>query len=185
MQMVNYGLGGANRFGELGTGEGYTSSPVQVGSLTDWDHVSSGSNHTHAIKTDGTLWAWGRNSFYGILGDGTTVDKSSPVQIGSLTDWALLSKNWGSLHSAAIKTDGTLWTWGYNVQGQLGDGTTVNKSSPVQIGSLTDWANVSVGAYTCWAIKTDGTLWAWGNGGNGILGDGTTVNKSSPVQMDH
>jgi hypothetical protein len=107
-----------------------------------------------ATKADGTLWTWGRN-FNGELGDGTIVDKSSPVQIGALTDWDAGSI---SSHAAVVKTDGTLWAWGLNSAGQLGDGTTVDKSSPVQVGALTDWQKVALLVNATAAIKTDGTL---------------------------
>jgi alpha-tubulin suppressor-like RCC1 family protein len=130
----------------------------------------------------GELYAWGDNSPFGELGDGTVVDKSSPVQIGALTSWYQVSA--GGTHTASIKTDGTMWAWGSNSSGQLGSGTTVNKSSPVQIGALTNWAQVSAGGANHTAsIKTDGTLWVWGQGAYGKLGDGTVVYKSSPVQV--
>jgi len=89
----------------------------------------------------------------------------------------------GSYHTVAVKTDGTLWAWGYNYDGQLGDGTTVNKSSPVQVGTDSHWQSVAAGGYHTVAVKTDGTLWAWGFNYYGQLGNGTTGNKSSPVQV--
>jgi alpha-tubulin suppressor-like RCC1 family protein len=85
--------------------------------------------------------------------------------------------------NSAVKTDGTLWSWGQGGGGRLGDNTTVSKSSPVQIGSLTTWAQVDVGGYVGSAVKTDGTLWSWGANSDGQLGDGTVVVKSSPVQI--
>lgn len=106
---------------------------------------------------------------------------SSPVQIGSLTTWAKISA--GDSYSAAIKTDGTLWTWGSNDYGELGDGTSTSKSSPVQVGALTTWANVSCGEIHTLAVKTDGTLWAWGVNDLGQLGQGNTTYRSSPVQV--
>jgi len=150
--------------------------------LTDWDTLSCNNTHTLAVKTDGTLWAWGSNSF-GFLGDGTTIDRLSPVQIGSLTDWSKVATN-SQGASMAIKTDGTLWSWGYNTTyGELGLGDKTNRSSPVQVGALTDWADVK-GSYDCfWAIKTDGTLWAWGRNQFGQLGLGDIVDRSSPVQV--
>ncbi len=160
------------------------SSPVQVGALTNWSKVSAGSAHCAAIKTDGTLWTWGLNSD-GQLGQNiaVTVARSSPVQIGVDTDWAEVSA--GGTHTLAIKTGGTLWSWGNNNLGQLGQNTaaTVDRSSPVQIGALTNWAKVAAGFQYSLAIKTDGTLWAWGSNATGTLGDGTVINKSSPVQI--
>jgi len=89
----------------------------------------------------------------------------------------------GINHSVTLKTDGTIWAWGYNYGGQLGDGTTVDKSSPVQAGSDTNWSSVAAGQYYTIAIKADGTLWAWGANNYGQLGDGTTTNSSSPIQV--
>jgi len=130
---------GANGSGQLGHG-GTTavSSPVQVGSLTDWADLSVGSSFTVAIKTDGTLWAWG-DSGNGKLGNGdASTDYSSPIQIGSLTDWKTLCLL-GSEGVRAIKTDGTLWAWGRGTVGQIGNGSANSISSPVQVGSRTDW----------------------------------------------
>jgi alpha-tubulin suppressor-like RCC1 family protein len=86
-------------------------------------------------------------------------------------------------NALAVKTDGTLWGWGYNGGGQLGDGTVVSRSSPVQIGALTNWLRASGGVGSSVAIRTDGTLWTWGLASLGRLGDNTAVNKSSPVQI--
>jgi alpha-tubulin suppressor-like RCC1 family protein len=175
---------GQNNAGQLGLNtqgfDTYRSSPVQVGSLTNWAQVSVGTARTLAVKTDGTLWAWGANTF-GEIGNNSTLNRSSPVQIGSLTNWkqVVTSTN----HSSAITTGGQLYAWGSNSYGRLGDGTVVSKSSPVQIGVLTNWSQVaSSGSHTL-SVKTDNTLWAWGRNTNGRLGDGTVVNKSSPVQI--
>ena len=119
---------GYNSWGQLGTGNlTYYSSPVQVGSLTNWAKISQQSASSLAIKTDGTLWIWGSNS-NGQLGDNTLTDRSSPVQtVTGGTNWSVVAC--GRAHTAAIKTDGTLWAWGRNDGGQLGDNTTTNKSS--------------------------------------------------------
>jgi len=159
-------------------------TPVQAGSETTWKQVSLGYIHGGAIKTDGSLWMWEDNSApYAALGDGTTTTRYSPVQtIAGGNNWKQVSC--GSYLTGAIKTDGTLWMWGMNSAGGLGDGTNVNKSSPVQtISAGTNWKMVSAGYYMCTAIKTDGTLWCWGENYNGGLGDNTSTNsKSSPVQ---
>ena len=172
---------GRNDYGQLGDGTTTgSSSPVQVGTSTDWVTVISGLYHSLAIKSDGTLWAWGRND-YGQLGDGTTTDKSSPVQVGTSTDWVGVSG--GGWHTLGIKSDGTLWTWGYNGNGQLGDGTSTDRHTPVQVGFSTDWVAVTGGGWHTLGIKTDGTLWAWGENGDGRLGDGTTTNRPTPVKV--
>ena len=122
--------------GRLGLGDTTSrSSPVQVGSLTDWSEVSASSTHTSAIKTDGTLWTWGRNNV-GQLGQGDYTDRSSPTQVGSLTDWLhIVHYQGGSFRNLAIKTDGTLWFWGRSV-------VAADFSSPQQVGSATDWTDV-------------------------------------------
>ena len=173
---------GPNGSGQLGLNDIISrSSPVQVGALTNWQQVSTDLGNTiagtAAIKTDGTLWTWGGNTTYGMLGQGDTVNRSSPVQVGLLTNWKQVKMGSNSMH--AVKTDGTLWGCGYNLNGALGLGDAVNRSSPVQVGTLTNWKQVSAST----AVKTDGTLWAWGVNTYGMLGQGNTLSKSSPVQV--
>jgi alpha-tubulin suppressor-like RCC1 family protein len=160
------------------------SSPVQIGS-SSWTAVSSGFSHAAAIRSGGTLFTWGVGGGGG-LGDGTTVSKSSPVQIGS-SSWTAVSLGGvgggTSLgNTVAIRSGGTLFAWGYNIYGQIGDNTSVSKSSPVQIGS-SSWTAVSACETSIAAIRLGGTLFTWGNGTTGQLGDGTAVTKSSPVQI--
>lgn len=173
---------GYNSSGQLGLGNTtYYSSPKQVGALTNWLSISSSAT-VAAIKTDGTLWTWGDNNTGG-LGQGNTTSYSSPKQVGALTGWSKVSSG-NNNFIVAVKTNGTLWSCGYNQYGSLGDGTSTNKSSPVQVGSLTNWADVSCGDYHSIAVKTDGTLWAWGLNDNGQLGLGnTTYSYSSPKQV--
>jgi alpha-tubulin suppressor-like RCC1 family protein/PKD repeat protein len=148
--------------------------------LTHWVSIAAGEEHTIALKSDGTLWAWGRNA-YGQLGDGTTTDRYSPTQIGTDTDWVSIAA--GSRHTIALKSDGTLWAWGANGVGQLGDGTTTDRYSPTQIGTDTDWVSIAAGGYFTIALKSDGTLWAWGANGVGQLGDGTTTRSLVPKKI--
>ena len=150
--------------------------------MSNWKLVGSSGYNCLAIKTDGTLWAWGQNT-YGSIGINNTNNYSSPVQIGTLSNWKTLSTDRRPNISLAIKTDGTLWSWGRNAAGELGLGDTIPRSSPVQVGTLGTWAKISQWNVQVSAIKTDGTLWAWGSNGFGYLGDGTTTDRSSPVQV--
>ena len=167
---------GYNAFGGLGvgdnTGNNRTTPVTTFAGGTNWKQVSCGYNHTAAIKTDGTLWTWGGNS-YGKLGDNTTTQRITPVTtFAGGTNWKQVVC--GDSHTGAIKTDGTLWTWGRNDYGQLGDNTTTQRITPVTtFAGGTNWKQV---AYTA-AIKTDGTLWTWGGG----LGDNTGITRSTPV----
>ncbi len=176
---------GANVVGELGDNTIINkSSPVQtICGGSNWKEVSSTYLRFTAIKTDGTLWTCGYNT-HGELGDNSVINKSSPIQtIAGGT-------NWKTSHSyrngvSAIKNDGTLWVYGWNSNGQLGDNTIIDRSSPVQtICGGNNWKSLAVGTgnYSYYAIKTDGTLWCWGANGNGQLGDNTIINRSSPVQ---
>ena len=138
----------------------------------------------HAVKTDGTLWAWGRNRF-GALGvnqpgSGGTYDISSPVQIKTgVADFTVLRYG-----GALVTTSGELFTWGRGTKGQLGNSTSgyvgIEKSSPIQVGALTDWSKLAATNSTLHSVKTDGTLWAWGGG---TYGPNAGTNVSSPVQI--
>ena len=127
------------------------------------------------------LFSWGRNNA-GQLGLGNTTNRSSPNQVGSLTNWLNIAGGYSSW-SLAVKTDGTLWSWGKNDAGQLGLGNTTYYSSPKQIGALMGWSQVACGHFHSLSIKTDGTLWAWGANGNGQLGLNNTTYYSSPKQV--
>lgn len=173
---------GLNLEGQLGDGTNIDkNSPIQIGLANNWQSVTAGRSSSLAVKTDGTLWVWGDNNA-GQLGNGTKSDtEESPVQIGSATDWQSVAGGLG--FSMAIKKDGTLWSCGTNVSGQLGDGTNVLKTSFVQIGSDTNWQNVVGGNFHALALKTDETLWAWGQNAAGQLGDGTNVDRYTPQQI--
>jgi alpha-tubulin suppressor-like RCC1 family protein len=174
---------GYNGVGQLGQGDvANRSSPVQIGAGTDWNAISGGLT-TLGVKTTGTMWAWGRNTL-GQLGLGDSVVRSSPVQVGTSTDWSSVRVT--SNNSLAIKTTGTLWAWGYNQQQQLGlidNQVGTARSSPVQIGTDTDWASVDAGLNHSTAIKTNGPLWVWGDNRRGQLGIPFRTNTSSPVQI--
>jgi alpha-tubulin suppressor-like RCC1 family protein len=177
---------GYNTDARLGTNDTlHRSSPTQIfGGGTNWKTVSVGNNFSGAIKTDGTLWMWGRNDF-GQLGNDTVIARSSPVQVTG-TNWRNVScaesQVSGTGFTAAIKTDGTLWTWGRAQWGVLGNSDPfTNRSSPVQV-SGTNWKQVVTGQLHVAAIKTDGTLWTWGNNEFGTLGTNNVVSRSLPGQ---
>lgn len=198
-QAAAVGVDSANRMfawamndrGQLGQNLTYAElnnslSPDRIGALTTWDHAVTNGTSMYAIKNDGTLWAWGDNTEgqLGINVQTGTDSRSSPIQVGADTDWYQLSTNITLSCCGAIKTDGTLWTWGNNTYGGLGQNDRINRSSPVQVGSDTDWSQVCV-SHTVTAIKTDGTLWSWGQGDDGSLGQSTPngVDISSPTQV--
>ena len=174
---------GQGNLGQLGTNDlTNRSTPVTTfAGGTDWKQVSSGGNFTAAIKTDGTLWTWGFGNS-GRLGTNDITNRSTPVTtFAGGSSWKQVSC--GGAHTAAIKTDGTLWTWGYGAAGRLGNGVTTGIiSTPVTtFAGGTNWKQVSsAGAFTA-AIKTDGTLWTWGAGNLGQLGTNDLTDRFTPV----
>ena len=148
-----------------------------------WATLSAGSNHSMAIGINGSLWAWGRNS-EGQLGVGTmTMNSHSdvPIRVGTSDDWSAVSV--GDDHTIALRTDGSLWSWGANWNSQLGDGANVNRAAPARIGTDYDWIAISAGVQNSLAIRADGSLWAWGANWGGQLGDGTTMNRTIPTRV--
>ena len=174
-----WGRGGVGQLGNNTTIDRRTPVTTFAGG-TNWKQVAGGDRHTAAIKTDGTLWTWGRNDV-GNLGDNTVTQRLTPVTtFAGGTNWKQVAC--GFVDIVAIKTDGTLWIWGNNAQGQLGDNTSVTRSTPVTtFAGGTNWKQVSCGRDHIAAIKTDGTLWTWGRNSYGALGDNTTTNRSTPI----
>ena len=184
---------GWNGQGQLGIGTtDQQKSPVQVldalggNPVTNVVSVASGGNHSLYLKSDGSLWAMGRNN-YGQLGDGTGTQRLSPVEIESS---GVSSVAAGSHHSLYLKSDGSLWAMGWNGSGQLGDGTTISRSSPVQVldapggDPVTNVVSVDANSSHSLYLKSDGSLWAMGDNMDGQLGDGTDMDRSSPGEIE-
>ena len=195
---------GMNGSGQLGNNTNVTSTtPVQVvgtggaGFLNDVVEISSGDFHSCALRSNGTVWCWGSNttSYFGAgrLGDNTAVDRLAPVQvvdvggIGFLGDVVKISA--GNENSCALKSNGTVWCWGYNLYGEVGDGTTTYHNSPVQVvgpggsGFLGGVAEIAMGGFHACARKTDNTVWCWGMNSSGGLGNNTDIDSNTPVQV--
>ncbi len=165
------------------------SSPRQVGTNTTWDKLAMSLEHGASIKTDGTLWAWGHNE-QGALGQDNVVAQSSPVQIpGTWSDVHVYSNNYGQCNMQGLKTDGSMWMWGMNEFGSLGQNEAhdSHKSSPVQIpgtwASLPRTSGWSQAQSIHAAINTDDELWVWGGNDTGALGLNSPSQRSSPAQL--
>lgn len=139
---------GGNDYGQLGLGDSsHRSSPTQIGGGTSWSKINAGGNTSLAIDNLNKLWSWGENT-YGQLGQTNTTHLSSPKQVGALTNWSQVQVGCDQqyTHVLAIKTDGTLWSWGNNLYGKLGQGNTTNLSSPKIVGALTTWVSIAAGS---------------------------------------
>ncbi len=174
---------GNNSVGNLGDGTTTQRlNPVSVLNLTGIIDVSACQNdHTLALKSDGTLWAWGYNGF-GELGDSTLVDRYFPGLVLGINSVTAIHAS-RNAHSLAIRTDSTLWSWGRNNYGQLGDGTIISSIYPHQVAGLSGIVAVSAGQWCTVALKSDGTVWAWGRNDYGQLGNGTLNDSYVPVQV--
>lgn len=194
---------GSNDFGQLGDGsekpkeDFYLSarerpSPGQVvgpggkGLLRDVMAIAGGYQHALALRKDGTVWAWGDNSA-GQLGNGSTEETAVPVQVrgpggqGALADIVAIAS--GTRHNLALRKDGTVWAWGGNSAGQLGDGTLQDRHAPIQVKDMNGVKAVSAGTAYSMALLGDGTIRAWGNNACGQIGDGTREDSALPVQV--
>lgn len=161
---------GRNNFGQLGMGNtNAVNNIVQIGTATNWKQVAPADFFTIGLKLDGTIWGWGQNDGYQV-GDGTSIERHTPVLIGTATDWKMVA-TCAARQGFALKNNGTLWGWGMNFSGMLGDSSVQSLNIPTQLNVANDWKTISVGSNHILAIKNNGTLWAWGGGGNGQCGD--------------
>jgi len=173
---------GNNSRGQLGDGTTTNRSiPVQVNGLSEVVAVAAGSSHTVAVKGDGTVWAWGNNSS-GQLGDGTTTQRIVPIQVSGVSGVVAVAASTWHWYTVALKSDGTVWTWGSNEYGQLGDGTTTMRTVPVQVGGGSN--GMSVGLVETVALKSDGTLWAWGRNEYGQPDQVESLIRLTPYTAD-
>jgi alpha-tubulin suppressor-like RCC1 family protein len=184
---------GDNYFQQTGTGGSTTVPFDQVAINGIVTAISAGGFHSLFLKSDSTVWACGDN-FNGQLGDGSQMTQMFPTLIQSLSGIKAIaaggdSKNYGSSlakvegHSLFLKSDGTVWACGLNSSGQLGDGTTVNRLSPVKINGLSDIIYIAAGADHSFFMKSDSSIWACGDNSRGQLGDGTITQRNTPVQI--
>ena len=158
-----------------------TASPIRTAVYRISGAIGAGHSHACLVKADGTVWCFGGNAL-GQLGDGTTTNRNAPVQVTGLTDVVRVMPS-GYDHSLAVKADGTVRAWGYNIWGMLGDGTTTNQWTPVAVSGLTGAQAVAAGIFHSLALKNDGTVWSWGDNAHGQLGDGTTTDHYTAAQV--
>jgi alpha-tubulin suppressor-like RCC1 family protein len=175
---------GDNSLGQLGnsTSGTATQSPSRITGLTGLTAVSAGSNHSVALRNDGTVWAWGAN-YYGALGNGqySSTANQTATQVTGVSGITAISA--GGYHTVALKNDSTVWTWGHNGSGQLGNGTTTNSNTAAMIPELSGIIAIAAGGDHTLALKKDGTVWAWGANYSGQLGEGSTQMHSTPFQI--
>lgn len=173
---------GSNIYGITGNGTPTpTLIPVQTAVGTSWKDVACGNDSTLAIKTDGTLWAWGTNQL-GMFGNGSNEGYSYvPVQIGTADNWKEIDADFSSC--IAVKTNGTLWGWGFNSTGALGNGTSDDANVPTQSGTSANWKTATMGVQHAAGIQNDGSLWTWGRNMNGQLGNGSSDPSLVPIDI--
>ncbi len=181
---------GLNSDGQLGDGTTTTRrSPVQVSGINDAIGIAAGRDMSYAIRPGGQVWAWGRN-VEGQMGDGTTTRRPAPVRVGTSINFADVKMLTGGRdHAVAVKNDGSVWAWGWNAYGQIGDGTTTSRLTPVpiDINGATAGNGTSIeaaaGAHHSYALRTDGTVASWGRNYRTELGDGTSTSRTRPVNV--
>lgn len=159
----------------------YSTIPIRLEGLTGVVALAP-SGHYMALKEDGTVWTWGKNT-YGQLGNGTKSDSSIPTQVQGLAGTRVKQIAGENRWSMALAEDGTVWTWGYNKYGQLGNGTKVDSLTPVQVSDLGNVVQIAASSSHGLALKDDGSIWAWGRNNEGQLGNNTKVDSLTPVKV--
>ena len=177
-RMYAWGYDYWGEFGNGATGISHSPLPVRVGTETGWTNVAAGYEHSLALKANGSLWAWGRNS-NGELGTGVNSPRNYPVQLQGV--WDKLAA--GYFHTLALRPSGSLYVWGDNDYGKLGDGTTVARYTPVWIKYDEYFSDAAASYFHSIALNLDGSLWAWGRNHYGQLGDGTTTDIRVPLRI--
>lgn len=178
---------GLNDSGQVGlpppfSSSTYSSVPVVVNGIDSAKAVAAGDGHSLALKTDGTVWGWGSNQ-YGQIATGNGPGSTNvPAPVVGLSNIVAIAAS--GIHSAALRGDGTVWTFGYNQNGALGDGTNISRSTPVQVTGLSDVKAIAAGGEHCIAVKNDGTVWTWGYNRIGQLGDGSVTTRLTPVKVN-
>lgn len=176
---------GSNYYGELGDGTTNDSAtPIAVHGMSNAQAVAAGNTLTLAVLSDGTVWAWGGYSGWPALGNGSTNASTSPVQVSGLSNViAVATARYFGVHSLALKSDGTVWAWGTNFYGQLGDGTNTDRLTPVRVSGLAGITAIVATANGSLALKNDGTVWAWGQLAAGATNSSPPISRNTPIQV--
>ena len=175
----SWGNGVAGQIGEGSNSD--RSSPVAVVGNHLFKRIAAGSSYSVGIKkSNGTAWTWGSNAD-GQLGDGTTTNRNSPVSVIGAHSFVDIKGATGESMTLALKADGSVWGWGRNLTGSLGDNSTTNRSSPVVVVGAHSFIQIAAVRESGLGLKADGSIWAWGQNTNGQLGNNSTTGTSSPV----
>ncbi|WP_409343983.1 RCC1 domain-containing protein [Paenibacillus sp. MBLB4367] len=171
---------------EVKISSGTNPNTFKLEAYTRVSSIAAGGLHSAAVNSTGRVWNSG-NNYYGQLAFGTA-NQSLPFPADGVIDYynvldVAKAVSAGEFHSLALKTNGTVLSWGYNAYGQLGDGSTVNRSSAVKVSGLSNMTQIASGYYHNLALKSDGTVWSWGYNNSGQLGDNSLVNRATPAQI--
>ncbi len=173
---------GRNLNGQLGDSTNTDRAyPVRVKNLNSVVKIFAQGNKSLALKNDSSVWIWGSNAF-GQLGIGSPLASINyPIRVDTLSK--IIDITAGNSHSLALNADGTVWAWGLNQHGGIGDGSMTNRTKPVKTLYITGITKVAAGGFHSLALKNDGTVWTWGMNWQGEIGDGTLIDKVSPTQV--